>query len=160
MIFRRNMRGQYFSFDAIIASVIFILTFVSLLSYWFSVKSSLESKEDEISKEAARVAEILFTPGYMIGAYNEKIVSRSEIEMFSQSYSPSYNPNAELALKKYLNTPYNVYIVFRSYSGEEYRTAGVKPTDSAQNIANVRRIFVMDNGTAQIHTAMDITLYQ
>ncbi len=49
------MKGQYFSFDAIIASVIFVMALVALLSYWHSVKSYLDSQNDEISKEAIQI---------------------------------------------------------------------------------------------------------
>lgn len=58
------MKGQYFSFDAIIASVIFILALVALLSYWYSLRSSLELQNGAVSKEAFRISNILLTPGY------------------------------------------------------------------------------------------------
>ena len=56
-------RGQYFSFDAIIASLIFILTIVSLLSYWYSVHSQLDYQNYEMMKEAVRVSDLAMTPG-------------------------------------------------------------------------------------------------
>lgn len=56
------MKGQYFSFDAIIASVIFVMALVALLSYWHSVKSYLDYQNDDLSREAIRVSNLLFTP--------------------------------------------------------------------------------------------------
>ncbi|MDD5171806.1 MAG: hypothetical protein PHF60_02105 [Candidatus ainarchaeum sp.] len=56
------MKGQYFSFDAIIASVIFILALVALLSYWHSVKSFLDYQDDPLSREAVRLSNLFFTP--------------------------------------------------------------------------------------------------
>ena len=41
-------KGQYFSFDAIVASVIFVLALVALLSYWHSVRSYLEHENSGI----------------------------------------------------------------------------------------------------------------
>jgi hypothetical protein len=56
------MKGQYFSFDAIIASVIFVLALVALLSYWHSVRSFLDFQNDALSKDAVRVSNLIFTP--------------------------------------------------------------------------------------------------
>ncbi|MBD3210326.1 hypothetical protein GF318_03005 [Candidatus Micrarchaeota archaeon] len=56
------MRGQYFSFDAIIASVIFVLALVALLSYWHSVRSFLDYQNDQLSRDAVRISNLMFTP--------------------------------------------------------------------------------------------------
>ena len=56
------MKGQYFSFDAIIGASIFILTLVAILSYWYGVSSSIEQQQTVYSKEAIRIADILYSP--------------------------------------------------------------------------------------------------
>lgn len=56
------MKGQYFSFDAIVASVIFVLALVALLSYWHSVRSFLDFQNDGLSKEAVKLSGSLFSP--------------------------------------------------------------------------------------------------
>jgi len=56
------MKGQYFSFDAIIASVIFVLALVALLSYWHSVKSFLDYQSDPLSRDAIKISNLLFAP--------------------------------------------------------------------------------------------------
>lgn len=53
-------KGQYFSFDAIIASVIFILLLVSLLSYWNAIRSNLGVEEIELYEEAIRISDVLY----------------------------------------------------------------------------------------------------
>ncbi len=58
------MKGQYFSFDAIIASVIFVMALIALLSYWYAVKNYLESQNDELEKEAIRISNLLLSPSY------------------------------------------------------------------------------------------------
>ncbi len=57
------MKGQYFSFDAIIASVIFILALVTLLSAWQSLRTSLEHQSNALTFEALRIGEQLLIPG-------------------------------------------------------------------------------------------------
>ena len=38
------MKGQYFSFDAIIATVIMVLAFSSLVAYWYGAQAVDESR--------------------------------------------------------------------------------------------------------------------
>lgn len=57
------MKGQYFSFDAIIASVIMVVAITSLTAYWFGVQSVVESKSSPMYADALRVAESLVSPG-------------------------------------------------------------------------------------------------
>ena len=59
---RQLMKGQYFSFDAIIASVVFVLTVLALMSYWNSVKAGMETYSDETTKEAIRISDLLLSP--------------------------------------------------------------------------------------------------
>ena len=61
-------KGQYFSFDAIIASVIFIMAIVLLLSYWHSVKVFLDYQTSDVAKETMKVASLLFVPSFPEGA--------------------------------------------------------------------------------------------
>lgn len=56
------MKGQYFSFDAIIGGVIFILTAMALFSYWYGISGTLDQRHEALAKEAFRISEILFTP--------------------------------------------------------------------------------------------------
>lgn len=56
------MKGQYFSFDAIIGASIFILTLVAVMSYWYGVNSSIEQQQSSLSREAIRVSEMLYSP--------------------------------------------------------------------------------------------------
>lgn len=62
------MKGQYFSFDAIIAAVIFVLALMALLSYWYAVKNYLDSQNDELEKEAIRISNLLLSPPYPAGS--------------------------------------------------------------------------------------------
>ncbi|MFA6489789.1 MAG: hypothetical protein WCT52_03845 [Candidatus Micrarchaeia archaeon] len=56
-------KGQYFSFDAIIATVIMVLATTTLISYWFGVQSVVDSRNSPLHSDAMRIAESLVTPG-------------------------------------------------------------------------------------------------
>ena len=58
------MKGQYFSFDAIIASLIFLMAIVSLISYWHSIRTSVGYQNSEMLTEAFRISDLLMGPGY------------------------------------------------------------------------------------------------
>jgi len=58
-----NMKGQYFSFDAIIATVIMVLAFSSLVAYWYGAQAVVESRNYSRLADANRIAESLLSPG-------------------------------------------------------------------------------------------------
>jgi hypothetical protein len=58
-----NMKGQYFSFDAIIATVIMVLAFSSLVAYWYGAQAVVESRTHSKLADANRIAESLLSPG-------------------------------------------------------------------------------------------------
>ena len=57
------MRGQYFSFDAVIATVIMVLAFSSLIAYWTGTQKVVEERTSGRLADAGRIAEMLLTPG-------------------------------------------------------------------------------------------------
>ena len=57
------MKGQYFSFDAIIATVIMVLAFSSLVAYWYGAQAVVESRTYSRLADANRIAESLLSPG-------------------------------------------------------------------------------------------------
>lgn len=146
-----SSKGQYFSFDAIIASIIFILTFMALLGYWFSVRSGLESQEADISREASRISDMMFTPSYFTTSYTDKLVNRSRIEML---------PNNGAQLKQMFNSPYNMRLEFSDRSGV-FLTRGppIPSNPPPRNIAKLRRIFVMYDRSEQNETQVSLDLY-
>jgi hypothetical protein len=58
------MRGQYFSFDAIIATVIMVIAITTLVTYWLGVQSVIESRSAQLYASSIRVADSLMTPGF------------------------------------------------------------------------------------------------
>lgn len=57
------MKGQYFSFDAIVAAVIMVLAFSTLLAYWYGVQSVIESRTGNFYYSSIRIADSLLSPG-------------------------------------------------------------------------------------------------
>ena len=56
-------KGQYFSFDAVIATVIMVLAFSSLVAYWYGAQSVVEERTNSRLADAGRIAESLLSPG-------------------------------------------------------------------------------------------------
>lgn len=60
-------KGQYFSFDAIIATVILVVAVTTLASYWFSIQSVVDAKSSRLYSEARDAADSLLSPGVPSG---------------------------------------------------------------------------------------------
>ena|SRR3989344_5105992 len=60
---RKAAKGQYFSFDAIIATVIVVMAMATLMTYWFAVQSVVDAKGGRLHSQARDVADALFSPG-------------------------------------------------------------------------------------------------
>jgi len=56
-------KGQYFSFDAVIATIIMVLAFSTLVAYWHGAQSVLEERAGSRLADAGRIAESLLSPG-------------------------------------------------------------------------------------------------
>ncbi|MDD2655685.1 MAG: hypothetical protein PHQ80_03390 [Candidatus ainarchaeum sp.] len=72
----RFLKGQYFSFDAIIGGTIFILTAIALFSYWNGINSSFDQAHDMLAREAFRISETMLTPvppGFSVGWRDQHI---------------------------------------------------------------------------------------
>lgn len=164
-------KGQYFSFDAIIASVIFMIAVVMLLSYWHSVKTFLEYQSGDMSREAMRIAAMLLSPpspSYALGkncgsmqsiglvnSFVDKTINESTLECLQQQ-----NSNF---LKSKFATPYNVAIsVTKAGSSKASYTIGTIDTSKpSSEIVKIRRIatLVDDAGKTSIAT-IDVYLYK
>ncbi|MBU0586076.1 hypothetical protein KJ780_01040 [Candidatus Micrarchaeota archaeon] len=140
-----NKKGQYFSFDAIIASVLFAIALLSVLGYWFSLKSALDSNNDPFFTEATRVSERLI-------ANSNRVINTSVFEALA--------PLDEDELKSQFSTPYNLTIIVTDpYSNSFNFTAGDK-TVNASNIAKVRRVLLLYNSSGEYPAVMDIYVYR
>jgi hypothetical protein len=166
------MKGQYFSFDAIIASVIFVLALVALLSYWHSVRSFLEYQNDPMSKEVIRVSNLLFVPGTpssdcntmtafgLAISYDDRRVNSSTISCMSMTKDEGWLMNS-------LRTPYNVSIKVMDISGARdtvFIGGQVPPAggpNAPANVVKIRRLSsVVDADGSTYLAAFDMSLYK
>ncbi len=60
---QKCLRGQYFSLDAIVAVLIFILALSMLANYWFTAKATMQEGESQLFSEALSISNSLLTPG-------------------------------------------------------------------------------------------------
>jgi len=56
-------KGQYFSFDAVVATMILVVAFTSLVGYWFGAQSVIEERSNSLYVDTLRVADSLMSPG-------------------------------------------------------------------------------------------------
>jgi hypothetical protein len=161
------MKGQYFSFDAIIASVIFVLALVALLSYWHSVRSFLEYQNDPLSKEAIRVSNLLFIPGSpssdcasmtqfgLANRYDDRRVNASIINCINSTKDGAW-------LRSSLGTPYNVTIKVTRISDAASWMLGGDVSGTPNNIVKLRRLATVVNSTdgTTYLASFDLTMYR
>jgi len=167
-------KGQYFSFDAIIASVIFMIAVVMLLSYWHSVKTFLEYQSGDMSREAMRIAAMLLSPpspSYALGnkcgsmqsiglvnSFVDKTINESTLECLQQQNSTF--------LKSKFATPYNVAIsvtkVAKAGSSKPDYTIGTIDTSKpSSEIVKIRRIATLVDHAGKTSIAtIDVYLYK
>lgn len=171
------MRAQYFSFDAIIASVIFIMAVVALLSYWHSIKSYLDGQNDQMNKDIVRISDLLFSPptpssnctdiakndskiGFSL-AQNDRRVDYMVLDCLDKTMKTEPDPNIWLSEK--VGTPYKVAIEANPEVGGCFSavTLGTLPDDKIKTnqISKIRRVATVLNNGKTCVGIFDITLY-
>lgn len=164
------MKGQYFSFDAIIAAVIFVLAIVALLSYWHSVKSYLDYQNDPLSKDTIRVSNLLFTPSYpssdctgmlRLGfamATDDRRLDSDIIDCAAAKAAAN-----QTWLQNKLATPYKVSITFTRLTDPQavFATVGADVPPDAEEVARMRRLATVVNATSgeSYLAAVDLSMY-
>jgi len=83
------VKGQYFSFDAVVATVIMVVAITSLTAYWFGVQSVVESRNNPMYGDALRIAESLLSPG-----------SPSNWTEYATNSSPDLNSIKQIGIAK------------------------------------------------------------
>ncbi len=56
-------KGQYFSFDAIVASIIFALAISILSTHWFALRAQIDDHDNYLQQEAYRISDVLLSAG-------------------------------------------------------------------------------------------------
>jgi hypothetical protein len=168
----KSVRGQYFSFDAIIASIIFVLTLVSLLSYWHSVRVTIDNQHNELMKEAMRISEQLLSPGYPpdkecdkmneVGFAISTTDKRLNLTKIECVHGLAEQPEL---LKEKLGTIYDVAIKIFTYDGKQIgeRKTNIRTEEkNVINTAKIRRLVSIYDPSTDNETLayMDVYVYQ
>jgi len=166
-------KGQYFSFDAIIASVIFMMAVVMLLNYWHSVRTFLEYQSGDITREAMRISATLFSQPSPASATGSNCANMQTVGLFN-SFDNKQISRATLDclgrqgqdttfLKSKFATPYNVAIKVseitrQGATGSVWKIGG--EPDSQSEIVKIRRVASVVDGDNSFMAAVDIYLYR
>lgn len=150
---KNHKKGQYFSFDAIVASIIFTLTFISFVNYWFGVKSMLESKDEELTKQAMRISDYMISPFSFAISQEDKRINKTSLTDL-QAKNLALNE-----LKHRFNCPYNMFINVTESSGTFVANFGIPAPSKTRNIAKVSRIVVLVDGDRETLATFEIYLY-
>lgn len=159
------MKGQYFSFDAIIGASIFILTLVAIFSYWYGVSNSIEQQQSTLAKEAIRIADILYSPTEIPYGLT---VNWSDRHLVWEKIDGLCEENDA---QEVLGSEYGVAIYFTDREGEnecwwyssEYpgiESVGDEGYTLSNEIYKIRRVgsYLMDDGTTELGY-VDIYVY-
>lgn len=159
------MKGQYFSFDAIVGASIFILTLVAIFSYWYGVSNSIEQQQSILAKEAIRIADILYSPTQI--PYGTT-VNWSDRHLVWDHINTNLCGGEDA--QEVLGSEYGVAIHFTTrtesndcwwYSSSAYEDSVEKSSYFASNeIYHVRRVgsYLYDDGTTELGY-VDIYVY-
>ncbi|OIO21963.1 hypothetical protein COV61_04940 [Candidatus Micrarchaeota archaeon CG11_big_fil_rev_8_21_14_0_20_47_5] len=169
-------KGQYFSFDAIAAVLIFILALSILGNYWFGIKATMNESSVNLQEEALAVSDGLLTPGQPED-WDEKIGELEEIGQigFAQGfgtvvldankiiafrdYADGIIPGGSyLESKKLLNTIYD-YTIEINTGVAEYNI-GIDVPSSAKNVAVATRGIILLNGENKEAGTMKVYLWE
>jgi hypothetical protein len=163
------MKGQYFSFDAIIASVIFVLALVALLSYWHSMRSFLDYQNDPMTKEAVRISNLFFIPPTYsgVGTDCEDIQSLGfAVNWTDKRIDPAIvacaASNDEEWLYQKLLTPYKLTLELTNVSDNNLITLGYQdPPENLLHTVKIRRLASVLNPDGSTYLVyLDLSLYK
>lgn len=166
------MKGQYFSFDAIIAAVIFVMALVALLSYWHSVKSYLDYQNDQLSRDAIRVSNLLFTPPApssdcnsmtrlgLSFAWDDRRINASLLDCAETKAASN-----QTWLKEELSTPFNVSITVKNVSANPSVTIATigdpVPSNAVEVVIMTRLATVFNESSGESYPAsIDLSMYR
>ena len=142
---RGRLKGQFFSYDAIVAGLLFILLLTLLYTYWNSLRSTISVKIDDVTRIAMDASNLLMTPGFpndwtsgnynqigLTADYNSIVIDGRKVESL-RSITP------DMIRQKLAVSPYYVYIEVG-----ELDPIGYAP-DNALSKVTIKRPVILDD---------------
>jgi len=74
----KHSKGQFFSFDVIAGSVIFLFAFFLLAFYWLNAQAQIQDHSNDMQRDAQRIADQLMTSGESYDWYSNWLSSPGE----------------------------------------------------------------------------------
>mgnify|MGYP001603673098 CR=1 FL=1 len=164
-----GLKGQYFSFDAIIATVIMVLATTSLLAYWYGAQSVVDSRTGPLYADSLRIAGSLLSPGSpsnwadkpdfssvkQLGLSDDfsNHLNRSKIEKLNEAAGVFYSSSPPASESNYtkvgriLRSPAEYYIVIERTDGNSTfgpYTIGYSYPANAREVAIAHRGATID----------------
>jgi hypothetical protein len=164
------MKGQYFSFDAIVAAIIVVLAFSMFASYWFSMQQITESRSFDMRQDAMRVAESLLSPGSpqnWVGVGWSNIrqfgftknftneLNTSKVDKFNEWTSTGHTDEIRRILQIPPSVNYTVIILQSDAQGSGYKKIiGGLPLPSAKEVASAYRGATVDGHPCSVRVIL------
>ncbi len=137
-------KGQFFSYDAIVAGLMFILLLTLLYTYWNSLRSTISVRIDDVTRIAMDASNLLMTPGFPINwdssnynqigltsSYNSICIEQTKINSLNEI--PYETIKQKLAI-----APYDFYLQI----GDE--EVGFPPDNALSKVTINRPILLND----------------
>ena len=152
----RFKKGQYFSFDAIVAALIFIIAISVLTSYWFGIKSVIDSQTDDMNLEAMRFSDLLMTTGYPLD-WQASPTTANQIGLMQSQTANIFDQSKIVALRDYSNTnypavrsvtnfgKYEFFVNISDASGTYYYFGNDPAAGNPTNVVTVQRVGVLND---------------
>lgn len=145
------MKGQFFSYDAIVAASIFAILFTLLLVYWTSLRSVVFTQIDDMFRVAIMISDSLLTPGNPANwVASPKPVDVQQYGLTGKYGSVKLDINKVIALNQTISNHYDslkfkwgvgAYEIFISVA--EFKM-GKSPADYSARIAYTRQVIYDD----------------
>ena len=180
------MKGQYFSFDAVVASVIMVIAITSLAAYWYGVQSVTDSRSNDMYADSLRIAESLLSPGSpsnwtayvtanpggldqirQIGLEDNSTGELDQDKITTLVYLAAYPSSATSPPPKYVAvgnimraTGGDYYIQIQQTDGSLNYSIGRQPLPNATEVVIAHRGAVLNNSGATVPMSISVYLWR
>jgi len=150
-----SRKGVYFSFDAIIASLIFILTLISVMSYWYGVREGIMHSDSILMDEAYRLSNLFLLPNSAGGVAiesHDKMLNSTRITNIANGVAGNildiYSPYKYLIIVEMYSNHNNNNKILKLMNIYEIYSPGNSKNEiqNSKSVAKVVRIAPLNNG--------------
>ncbi|MBI5158582.1 hypothetical protein HY992_00500 [Candidatus Micrarchaeota archaeon] len=167
---RNSKKGQFFSYDAIIGGVVFLVAVALLYSYWFGASPTMQKEaRADLVRETLRLSDALLTPGSpsdwhasatdienakqigLMSSLEKNELSNEKMNALITYLTADFTPNYK-KLKQKLNFAYEFNATIET-NRVFYNCVGkcdLLASPSPKELVEVTRVITIDNDLAQL----------